>query len=707
MGKKSFAGEFTRSLLTAALVLGTLTGFLWIAQTQQIFRGEETYVSNHESATAKARAKAQVEDTLNYISYQEDNLVSTINQQVRARVNEGVQQALSILEQHRGESTAQIQQAIVSSLRTPRFFEGRGYYFIDTLKGEAVLYPTRSELEGTNILNVTDARGQRTVEKEIQIVSNQGEGYVSGYWPRPQDPTGDSRLKISYVKRLDPFDWYIGTGEYYDDVKAEVRQGIIKRYQQYRSNNGIRIFIIDASGKELVPRYPVNETGGGLPDILRTEEEKAAVIQQELAYSISNPGGYGYTRTYTNADGTTQEAAVYITSVPKWGWIIGAEVPTKSAHAEDAWTMDQIQKRSIQNVIQVLVVIILVILTFVIFLRRLSLKLRNDFMAFMSFFKRAAKENVLIEIGDIQMQEFASMANMANQMVAKRQEAENALLASNEQLETQVQERTQELKESLEILETTQEQLMQNEKLSVLGNLVAGITHEINIPAGIARSLNSDLQELIASLRSSINVEDPRIIEIQALLTRMEEDVGLVDANLKRTLELVHSFKDVSVDQCSGQRRAFNLQDYLKEIILSLSSRIRKGNHHVEVICDSTVEVIGFPGTLSQIITNLIMNSLQHGFKNRSGGHITLEVIDGGSRILLLYRDDGCGIPARSISRVYEPFFTTDRERGGSGLGLNIVHQLVTEKLGGVINLTSTEGRGVLFEIEFPRIQGE
>jgi len=161
------------------------------------------------------------------------------------------------------------------------------------------------------------------------------------------------------------------------------------------------------------------------------------------------------------------------------------------------------------------------------------------------------------------------------------------------------------------------------------------------------------------------------------------------------------------MDQAGGKRRKFNLCSYINEVVLSLSSRIKKGDHHVEVICDSTVEIVGFPGFLSQIITNLIMNSLQHGFKDRTGGHITLEVIDGGQRILLLYRDDGCGIPARSLNRVYEPFFTTDRDRSGSGLGLNIVHQLVTGRLGGVINLTSTEGRGVLFEIEFPRILGE
>lgn len=704
MSRRSIAGEFTRSLLVATLVLGAVTGILWIVQIQNIFSNEAGHVANRETAIAKAGAKKQVDDITNYIRYREDDLVSQIEQEVQTRVQEGYSLARSVLERNKGKSTAAVQQSIVEALRIPRFFHGRGYYFIDTLKGEAVLYPTRPELEGTNVLNVTDSKGQRVVEQEINLVRDQGEGFVTGYWPRPNDPDKEVRLKISYVKRLEPFDWYLGTGEYYDDVKDEVRQDIIKRYNEFSSADGTRVFIIDESGNELVPRYSEAAPGTVLPDLLKTEEEKQAVIKEEMAYSAANPAGYGYIRTDSQGSGKERKTAVYIQAMPKWKWIVGVEVPVESLVNGEEWTLADVNNRSVRTVAEIVAIIIGASLAFIWVIRRQTLKLRNDFMAFMAFFKRAAKENVLIDVKDIQIQEFASMANLANQMVVKRQEAKDALLASNEELEVQVQERTKELQESLQVLESTQEQLMKSEKLSVLGNLVAGITHEINIPVGIARSLNSDLQDLIASVRTGMVEDDTRIIELQALLFRMEEDASMMEANLKRTQELIESFKEVSVDQCSGQRRKFNLQSYINEIVLSLSARIRKGGHRVEVICDEGVEVTGFPGTFSQILTNLIMNSIQHGFRNRNGGHITIEAIDGGERILLLYRDDGCGIPARDIGSVYEPFYTTDSEPGGSGLGLNIVHQLVTEKLGGTINLTSTEGRGVLFEIEFPRI---
>ncbi len=706
MSRKSIAGEFTRGLLSAALILGAATGILWIIQIQQIFNEEAAHLTNREMVVAKNQAKIRVDETADYIRFRENTLISRIEQQVQGRVEEGHKIALSVLERNRTKSPSEIRRMVIESLRAPRFFNGRGYYFIDTLQGDVVLYPTRPEIEGTNALNITDTRGQRVVEQEIKLVKEQGEGYVTGYWPRPNDPDQEGHLKISYVKLLEPFDWYIGTGDYYDDVKAEVRQDIINRYTAFAPDNGTRVFIIDESGNELVPRFKNSGGTTVLPELLRTEEEKQALIKEELEYLASNPAGYAYVRTEKVTSGAEKQSAVYLQAIPKWELIIGAEVPLEATAGAGGWTVSDVKKRALVALTQIAVVIAFIYIVSIYVVRRQSLKMRNDFMAFMSFFKRAAKENVLIDVNDIQIQEFASMANMANQMVEKRQEARDALMASNEQLELQVQNRTKELQESLQILEANQEQLMQNEKLTVLGNLVAGITHEINIPVGIARTLNTDLQELIASVRDGVAGDETRVIELQALLMRMEEDSVMMEANLKRTLELVESFKDVSVDQCSGNRRKFGLKGYLNEIVMSLSPRTRKGGHRVEVICDDEIEVTGYPGVISQIITNLIMNSIQHGFKDRTGGHITIEVIDGGDRVLILYRDDGRGIPARDIGSVYEPFYTTDRERGGTGLGLNIVHQLVTEKLGGSINLTSTEGRGVLFEIEFPRVHG-
>ncbi len=224
MGKRSIVGEFTRSFLMGIVIIGTLIGFFWIFQTYHIFDSEKTYIKTNEDSSAKTLAKAKVDQAVTNIAYYEEEITLRINRRVKGRVNEGIQQAQGIMAQNQGKSPEELQQAVINGLRPMRFFDGRGYYFIGSLRGDTVLFPIRPDLEGSNRLNMTDSKGQRVVEQEVALVRNQGEGFVSGYWPRPQDSDSESRLKISYIKRLEPFDWYIGAGDYYDDFRETVRR---------------------------------------------------------------------------------------------------------------------------------------------------------------------------------------------------------------------------------------------------------------------------------------------------------------------------------------------------------------------------------------------------------------------------------------------------------------------------------------------------
>lgn len=704
MAKRSIAGEYFRGLLRAALIAGLVTGLLWMLQLQLIYRAQSETARLEEASSAKLLAEARADDMVRYVEAEDRGLEERLKSQVKCRVDEGFHLAQKVMEQNRGKSEVQIRKAVADALRYQRFFNGRGYYFADTLQGEAILYPHRPELEGTSLIGSVDTHGQRIIAEEVALVTEQGEGFVSGYWPRPQDPDGEGRLKISYVKRLEPYPWYIGSGDYYDDFRSAVRQEIIDRFRDTPPEKGIHLFLLDSEGNELMPRFASEAAGSlDLTALLRTEEGRRAVIAEELAYVSDKPGGYGYIRSYGSDTGAARQTAVYIHPLPKWDLIVGAEVTLPMVGSQTAEA--KAKGSPMPAMLLAAATVTAMYLLFILALRRQTLKLRNDFIAFMAFFKRAAVENVMIDGSDLQMQEFVSMAHLANQMVVKRREANEALKQANEQLEQQVQERTAALEESLQVLENTQEQLIRSEKLSALGSVVAGITHEINVPVGIARSLNSDMKELIASVREGLRAGEERIgsVELMALLTRMEEDAVMTEANLCRTLELVRSFKEVSVDQSSGQMRRFDLGAYLNEVLVSLTAHLRKGRHQTEVICEEGVMVSGYPGALSQVVTNLVVNSVSHGFREKVGGHITLEVIEGAERVLLLYRDDGCGIPAKDLNRIYDPFFTTGSGRGGTGLGLNIVHQLVTERMGGTINVTSAEGRGVQFEIEFPR----
>ncbi len=279
---------------------------------------------------------------------------------------------------------------------------------------------------------------------------------------------------------------------------------------------------------------------------------------------------------------------------------------------------------------------------------------------------------------------------------------ENALLYVN--LEQKVAERTQELSEALAHLKTTQTHLIEVEKMAALGNLVAGVAHEINTPVGIGVTAATQLDKItvdFANLYKSGKMSRP---DLEQYLNATYQTSALILKNLTRAAELTQSFKQVAVDQTSEQQRTFVLQEYINEILVSLRPKLKNTGYQVSVHCEETIKCTTYPGALAQILTNLIMNSLQHGFQGRATGQITITAIAQAPQVILHYRDDGNGIAPDVINKIFEPFFTTNRQGGGTGLGLHIVYNLVTHKLNGTIRCHSELGKGVDFTLILPMV---
>jgi signal transduction histidine kinase len=181
------------------------------------------------------------------------------------------------------------------------------------------------------------------------------------------------------------------------------------------------------------------------------------------------------------------------------------------------------------------------------------------------------------------------------------------------------------------------------------------------------------------------------------------EDAGrLILSNLERSNALVQSFKQVAIDQSSEARRSFAVQEYLDDIIRSLRPSLKRVPHLIEIDCDAGLSITTYPGALAQVVTNLVMNSVVHAYDDGVSGRIRLQATahDGGIR--LRYSDDGGGIPDDMRQHIFDPFFTTRRTQGGSGLGLHIVYNLVTQRLGGTITVQSAPGQGTSFTIDIP-----
>ncbi len=284
--------------------------------------------------------------------------------------------------------------------------------------------------------------------------------------------------------------------------------------------------------------------------------------------------------------------------------------------------------------------------------------------------------------------------------LSDRQQSQVAKL--NKELAT----RTAQAEDALAKLKAVQESLVQAEKLASLGALVGGVAHEINTPVGIALSCASHLSDTTRHLKTLYEADDVGIEDFEAFLTQATDATTLVVDNCKRAAQLIGSFKQVAVDRVSAERRLFNLEKTIDETVTSLSPQIKGAGHRVEVRCPSDIMIDGYPGVLSQILGNFIMNSLIHGFDGCARQGVIAIKVDRVSlnSIILTYDDNGKGIPDANLSRVFDPFFTTKMGQGGSGLGLNIVYNLVTGPLGGTIAVTSAEDQGTQFKISFPPV---
>ena len=272
----------------------------------------------------------------------------------------------------------------------------------------------------------------------------------------------------------------------------------------------------------------------------------------------------------------------------------------------------------------------------------------------------------------------------------------------NHNLENLVQQRTSELSQTLEDLKSAQNKLVESEKMAALGGLVAGVAHEINTPIGIGITAASLLAEKVTKFIELYTNSPIKRSELEKFLDTAMQSSNMILSNLTRAADLIHSFKEVAVDQSSELKRTFKVKQYLEEILTSLTAKLRRTKHKVEIKCDENIVLDSYPGVLCQIVTNLVLNSLIHAYDGEEEGILAFDFKLEGDRLIFEYADNGKGITPENLSKVFEPFFTTKRGQGGTGLGLHIIYNLVTQKLNGTILCESQVDKGTRFMIEFP-----
>ena len=270
------------------------------------------------------------------------------------------------------------------------------------------------------------------------------------------------------------------------------------------------------------------------------------------------------------------------------------------------------------------------------------------------------------------------------------------------QYQTNLEKANKELKDSLDTLNQTQDQLVQSEKMAALGELVAGVAHEINTPVGIGVTAASFLDLKTKELKKTYKSGNIKKSELESYLKTIEDISSSILINMERAAELISSFKQIAVDQSIEKPRLFKLKEYIDGVLLSLKPKFKDTKHSINIECPDNIEINSFPGAFYQILNNLILNTLFHGFKNMDKGEIDMVFNLKGNDLNFIYKDNGAGMTQDQCRKIFDPFFTTMRGQGGTGLGMSIVFNLITQTLKGSIECESSENNGIKFIIQIP-----
>lgn len=315
--------------------------------------------------------------------------------------------------------------------------------------------------------------------------------------------------------------------------------------------------------------------------------------------------------------------------------------------------------------------------------------------------------------------DIAHMAHAFNSMMAALEDREHELRQKHEQLmqhaatlEQRVDERTaalkvsnKELQRTLDSLKLTQENLITAEKQASLGRLVAGVAHELNTPLGNSLTVLTSLGEDYSQLAEMVDSGNIRRSDLTSLLKRSQEGQVLLTKSIERAAVIVQDFKQIAVDQTSEKRREFDLAEVIREVLSSVQPSFKPTPFNIETVLEPGIRMDSFPGPLGQVVTNIALNALLHAFPGRDSGVLTVSCrqLDGNSAQVLI-KDNGVGMTPEVMHHIFDPFFTTKFGQGGSGLGMHIVHGIVTNLLGGDVEVDSVEAQGACFTITLPLV---
>ena len=416
---------FVHFLIVAFLPIGFVSG-IWILDEIHKFSEETTELRSTYMEKQQTLLKQEVNNALTFIEFKRSQTEERLKADIKARVYEAYAIANSLYQTNKVEkSPEESKQLIKNALRDIRFNQGRGYYFIVNLNGVEELYPVAPQFEGQNLLDLQDVKGNYVIRDEIHVIQTQQEGFVTDYWRKPL--AGDEMIypKITFVKHFPPLNWYIGAGEYLDDVEQDIQQEVLAQLASIRFGKDGYIFVNTYDGNALITDGEVVTEPKNLWEL--TDPNGVKVIQEERK-AVENPeGGFIYYSWSRLDKGQPIPKMSFMRGVPEWEWMIGAGIYLDDIEREIQQKRHTLEQEIKHDILTIIFIVLSMLIIVFLNARYIAKRTSRHCKIFTTFFQRAATESLHIEKEQLYFSEFVALAEAANQMVDQQKQAEKAL----------------------------------------------------------------------------------------------------------------------------------------------------------------------------------------------------------------------------------------------------------------------------------------
>ena len=420
---KNITRTFLYSMVIIAVVTVITIGYFWIYNEYDRFKDESNELRDEYLEAQRKLIKTETEKVVEYIQFKKKEAEERYKQNIKMRVQEAFDIAMNLYQKNKdSKSSIDIQELIKEALRPIKFNHQRGYYFITRLDGVEILFADQPHMEGLNLIEMQDTEGRYVIKDMISIIRDKGEGFYRYSWTKPNQ-SGRNFPKIAYIIHFEPFNWLIGTGEYLDDIEKDIKNEVLARVENISFSKDGYIFAGQWDGLSLL--YPAK--GRNMIDVTDVNGVK---IVQELIKTAKSGGGY-VRYVIPNFDrNETFKKLSYTVAIPEWQWYLGAGVNVERIETVISKEKTALKQRVRNHILKIVVILASILILILLLARFVSNRIQRSFDQFTSFFSRAVSESSEIEFGKFHFVEFENLAKSANQIIAERNKAEQALRES-------------------------------------------------------------------------------------------------------------------------------------------------------------------------------------------------------------------------------------------------------------------------------------